>query len=101
MIRKLGIVAAIVGIGAVMFAQYQASSAEKQMSACLEFVARFERAYAVDPPKSESGPSDLRNSAPLAKKECNEGRFKDATKTINTAGMICRLNNGCERNQRR
>src|ERR1700752_3804806 len=93
--RKLLIFVAIVGVGAVMFAQHQANSESTQMSACLEFVERFERAYVADRPQSESGPSDLRNTVPLAKKACDERRYADATKSINTAGMICRLNNGC------
>lgn len=94
--RKVLIFAVVIGVGGVMFAQYQANSESTQISACLGFVKRFERAYATDRPQSESGASDLRNVVPLATKACNEKRFAEATKSINTAGMICRLNNGCE-----
>jgi hypothetical protein len=94
--RRLLIFVAIVGVGAVMFAQYQANSESTQMSTCLEFVERFERAYVADRPQSESGPSDLRNAVPFAKRACNERRYAEAKKSINNAGMICRLNNGCE-----
>ena len=91
----------IIGGGALMYAQFQADAGRKNMSFCLEFVGRFERAYRAEPPQSETGSSTLRNTVPLARKACNERRFVAAINSINNAEMTCRLNRGCDGYERR
>jgi hypothetical protein len=92
LVKAAAVAIVFLGVGALLFQQHRTA----QVNECFDFVANFESAYKADRPSSESGPSDLRNAVPLAQKQCQERRFADATKTVNTAGMICRLNNGCE-----
>jgi hypothetical protein len=91
MLGKAVFVAGTVIVGVMLFQQYQAN----KKADCLVQVARFQRAYTSDRPKSESGPSDLRNRAPNAEKACHEGRYADASRILTNARLICRLNNGC------
>jgi hypothetical protein len=86
----------IIGGGALWYAQFQADAGRKNMSLCLEFVGRFERAYRAEPPVSGTGPSALRSTVPLARKACNERRFGVAITHINNAEMTCRANRGCD-----
>jgi hypothetical protein len=92
-LKALLFVVAIV-IGAIWLLGQGSRPAQSATDSCLTDVDKLARAYAADRPQGGSH-TQIENGITLARKFCQEGKFADAQRNLNTSGMICVLNNGC------
>ena len=85
-----------IGIGAVWLLADGSRPAQSADASCLAEVDKLAQAYADYRPQGGSH-QQIEIGISCGRKYCEEGKFADAQRCINTAGMICRLNNGCSK----
>jgi hypothetical protein len=64
-------------------------------ASCLAEVARLDGSYKKGRAGGALEQELLEEVLPAARRDCEQGEFDDALRVVNTAGLICRLNNGC------
>ncbi|HXP75851.1 MAG TPA: hypothetical protein VN823_17035 [Stellaceae bacterium] len=89
MVLRTLLVASVFGMGAVYWLSQQGMS-----SACFDEVTRLDEAYKKFRPAGGSH-AQIENGIAQARKYCAAGKQEEATRLLNTSGMLCRLNNGC------
>jgi len=92
-VKALLVVVALV-VGGIWLLGHGSGSAQSATASCLADVNKLARAYVDDRPQGGSH-SQIENGITMARKFCEEGKFAEAQRGLNTSGMICRLNNGC------
>lgn len=89
MVLRALVIASVLGIGAVYWLSLQGMN-----SACLAEVTRLDEAYKRSRPAGGSH-AQIENGIAQARTDCVAGKREEATRLLNSSGMICRLNNGC------
>jgi hypothetical protein len=93
MYKPLAIVVLLSAVGLYFAATLHGAKNDRKAS-CLEEVAKLDASYKNG--RAGAGVQErVEQGVPVARRYCEEGKFDEAARLVNAAGLACRLNNGC------
>jgi len=88
------IIVVLIALGAIWLVTSRLHNGSSGNASCLADVDKLARSYGEHRPQGGSH-DQIENGIARAREYCDQGKYADAQRLVNTSGMICRLNNGC------